>query len=254
MNDEPNLPAVWTPSPFEGNDLLPVTLGSQQVDRTGRENIEAEDLKFPSLTLLQGSSEVVKQGVEGARAGLFYLSGAEEFFTPPIRVLVCAHTKSRSLRPRPDRPEHDGLQECFSRDAIEGSHYGDCESCPHRQWGENRRRPACSESHNFTVLTPFGPAILRFQSTSIKAAKTFLTAWTGSPDPVWAHPLIIRTSQRQDQVNGRPSTTHIMETKWAQRETVPPAAQAAARAIYEQVMSAHERGKFNTGGQQGDDA
>ena len=239
--------ALWTPSAFTGSDLLPVATGNQKVDRTGRELITAEDMVLPSLTLLQGSSEVVKQGVEGAKAGLFYLSGAEEFFKPPLRVLAVAHTKSRSLFPKPDRPEHAGLEECLSRDAVEGSFYGMCEICPHKEWdNENDRPPPCSESHNFVVLTPMGPAIIRFQRTSYKAAKKLLTAWNMSSDPLWAHPLEIRTSIRTDKVNGRDSTTHVMETKWVQREAVPPHVMEAARAAFQTVMAAHEHGKLST--------
>lgn len=242
-----NAPVLWTPPKFDGSDLLPVALGERKVNRIGREEITQEDMILPSLTLLQGSSEVVKQGIEGARPGRFHLSGIEEFFDAPIRVLALAHTKSRSLFPKPDRAEHQGLEECLSRDAKEGSHYGLCSECPHKEWdNENDHPPACSESHNFTVLTPMGPAIIRFQRTSYKSAKKLLTAWSMSSDPLWSHPLVIYTSQRTDNVNGRPSTTHVMETKWLMRETVPPHVQEAARAVYEQVMAAHAGRKLAT--------
>lgn len=237
---------VWQPSEFAGSDLLPVGM-AKTADTTGRERIEAEDLILPTLKLLQGSSEEVKQGVEGARAGIFWLTGAEEGFKGPLRVLAVAHTKSRALFPKEDRAEHQGLDECRSRDAKEGNRYGMCAECPHSQWDEaNGRPPACSESHNFTVLTPLGPAVMRFQRTSIKAAKKLLTQWSMSQDPLWAHPLVISTSVRTDKVNGRDSTTHVMETKWAQRETVPPHVQEAARAVYDQVINAHAAGKFGT--------
>lgn len=246
--------AVWKPTDFEGSDLLPVAVGAQRGDLVGRQNISAEDLILPSLKLLQGSSEEVKQGVEGARAGLFWLSGAEEAFEPPLRVLAVAHTKSRALFPKADRAEHAGLEECRSRDAIQGDHYGACDSCPHSQWDDaNGRPPACSESHNFTVLTPFGPAVMRFQRTSIKAAKKVLTAWSMGQKNLFEHPLEITTKIRTDKVNGRDSTTHVMETKWNQRETVPPHAQAAALAVYEQVMAAHEQGRFGTTDEPQDD-
>lgn len=238
---------VWKPSEFDGSDLLPVASGQRPIDSIGRENIEAEDLILPSLKLLQGSSEEVKQGIEGARAGLFWLSGAEEAFQPPLRVLAVAHTKSRSLFPKEDRVEHQGLEECVSRDSLVGSTYGECAICPYKEWdNEKKRPPACSESHNFTVLTPLGPAILRFSRTSIKAARKLLTAWSMSSDPLFAHPLVISTSTRTDEVNGRKSTTHVMETKWLQRETVPPHVQVHARAVQEKVKAAHDRGKLGS--------
>lgn len=247
MTEEKNEVQVWKPDQFNGTDLLPVAAGGTPADHTGRELIEAGDLIFPSLKLLQGSSEEVKQGVEGARAGLFWLSGVEEPFKPPLRVLPCAYTKSRSLFPKEDRAEHAGLEECISKDGITGSHYGECANCPYQEWdNENGRPPICSESHNFTVLTPFGPAVMRFSRTSTKAARKLLTAWSMSDRVLFAHPLAISTTVRTDKVNGKDSTTHVMETKWLQRETVPPHVQEAARAIYEQVKAAHARGKFGT--------
>jgi len=245
---------VWAPSPFDGDDLLPVALGARKVDDTGRQNIEPGDLIFPTLKMLQGSSEEVKQGVDGAKAGLFWLTGVNEVFKPPIRVLACAHTKSRTLFPKPDRPEHAGLQECLSRDGRWGSSYGDCVSCSHKDWDSvNSRPPACSESHNFTVLTPMGPAIIRFARTSIKSARNFLTAWRMSPDTLWSHPIVITTKIRTDMVNGRPSTTHVMEMRWLMRENVPPDVQAAARTIYDQVMTANVEGRFDNQQQNGVD-
>lgn len=238
---------IWQPSEFNGSDMLPVALGSKRIDTTGRENISAEDLILPTLKLLQGSSDEVKKGIEGARAGIFWLTGAEEPIKPPIRLLACAHTKSRTLFPKQDRKEHEGLEECRSKDGVTGTRYGDCSACPYKEWdNENSRPPACSESHNFTVLTPFGTAVLRFQRTNYKAGKKLVSAWSMSTDPLFAHPLEIRTSTRTDKVNGQDSITHLMDTKWVQRETVPPHVQAAARAVYEQVTAAHEAGKFGT--------
>jgi hypothetical protein len=239
--------ALWSPAPFQGVDLLPVQLGARRDDLIGRDNVEAEDLILPSLKLLQGSSEEVKQGVEGARAGIFWHTGVSEGFKGPIRVLACAHTKSRALFPKADRPEHAGLDECRSKDAKEGNRYGLCAECPHSQWDDiNGRPPACSESHNFTVLTPFGPAVMRFQRTSIKAARKLLTAWTMANKNLFEHPLEVSTKTRTDKVNGADSTTHVMETKWLQREAVPPHVQDAARGIYAQVMAAHAQGRFGT--------
>jgi hypothetical protein len=72
---------------------------------------------------------------------------------------------------------------------------------------------------------------------------------------IFEHPLEISTKTRTDKVNGADSTTHVMETRWLQREAVPPHAQAAARAVFEQVNAAHAQGKFGTQDEQhGDDA
>ena len=243
-----NLPTVWQPSPFEGNDLLPVNLGATRANTIGRDNIEMQDLILPNLSMLQGMSDPVTQGVEDAKPGRFWLSGAEEVLEGPLRVLICAHTKSRALFPKPERPEHANLNECFSKDGVQGSFYGDCSSCPHKVWGEQRgQAPACSESHNFTVLTPQGPAMIRFSRTSFQAARRLLTAWSLSPNPLWAHPTIITARQQVKQLpNNKTATFYSMDLKWVQRETVPSHVQAAAQAIYEQISQAHEHGKFGS--------
>src|SRR5512145_458316 len=103
MNNEQNEPkqevAVWRPSEFsDGTDLLPMELATQQIDRTGRENVEAQDLILPSLSVLQGMSDVITKNLHpDARVGMFFHSGAQEVFKGPVRVLICAHTKSNAL-------------------------------------------------------------------------------------------------------------------------------------------------------------
>lgn len=242
---ESNLPVLWQPSPFDdGTDLLPVDLGGN-VDRTGRDHVQSGDLILPVLALLQGMSDAVTQRVPGAQPGLFYHTGAGEVIDGPIRVLLCAHTRSRALLPKPERKEHEGLVQCIARDAMTGSHYGDCDACPHKEWGPQNQSPPCSESHNFTVLTSYGPAILRFSRTSYKAARNFITTWMMSPKTLWTHPAIVSVKQQTKVLpNGKQATFFSLDMKWQQRETVPPAAQAAARAIHEQVMAAYESGRF----------
>jgi hypothetical protein len=247
MNDKQEV-AVWQPSAFDGQDLLPLAIGGKKKETIGRELITSEDLILPAMMLLQGMSEPVTKGMDGAKPGLFYLSGAEEIFEPPLRVLLVAHTKSRSLFPKDDRAEHAGLEECLSRDGKTGTRYGECDSCPHKDWdNEHNKPPACSESHNFIALTPLGPAVIRFARTSFKSAKKLLTAWTMSDDPLWAHPTIISAKQQEKTLpNGRKTVFYSMETKWVRSETVPPHAQEAARVVYEQVKQAHDDGRLGT--------
>jgi hypothetical protein len=238
---------VWQPSPFpEGSDLLPVELGNREVDTIGRENISAADMILPTFSCLQGMSDPVTQGAEGAKPGLFWLSGADEVFVGPVRLLLVAHTRSRALFPKPDVSAHAGLQACISRDGVEGTVYGACESCPHKDWGDNSP-PACAESHNFVILTPMGPAVLRVSRTSYKAGRKLLTTWNMSSKPLWAHPCVVSSIKRERRLeNGKTATFYAMDIRWLQREAVPPHVQAAARVLHDQVKSAHEQGRFGT--------
>lgn len=236
---------LWTPSKFEGSDLLPVAATGGTTTK-GRENIKAEDIVLPSLKLLAGmSDEVTKQTVEGAVPGKFFHTGAQQLFSSPLRVLVCAHTRSRALFPDDKDPRYAGLERCISRDAVEGDHYGSCDACPHTEWGAERQKPLCGESHNFTVLTNIGPAVIRMSSRAIKSAKNFLTTWNFSPKDLWDHPVVFTTKQVEDTLNdGRKATNYVLGMRWEQSETVPPAAREAAEQIYNLVSNAHEAGKF----------
>lgn len=240
--------ALWTPSKFDGSDLLPVAARGGAANAKGRENIKSEDIVLPSLKLLAGmSDEVTKQTVEGAVPGKFFHTGAQQLFSAPLRVLVCAHTRSRALFPDSDNPRYAGLEKCISRDAVEGDKYGSCDACPHTEWGEDRKKPLCSESHNFTVLTSIGPAVIRMSSRAIKSAKNFLTTWNFSPKNLWEHPVIFTTKAVEDTLkDGRKATNYVLGMRWDQSETVPPAAQEAAEAIYNLVSNAHEQGKFSS--------
>jgi len=246
---------VWTPSPFEGSDLLPVNIADvPKTDLRGREHVEVEDLILPQLQLLQGQSDAVTSGdVEGATPGKFYLTSTQEVVEGPIRVLLCAHTKSRALFPK-DGPAFAGVEKCISKNGVTGSVYGSCDACKHRSWRDGNLPPLCSESHNFVALTPFGPAVMRFARTSFKTARMFLTSWTLTPKPLWAHPTVVFAKKDSKEVGGKMTTFYKMEMRWLQKETIPPAAQDAAAAVHDQVSAAHEAGKFGSEGDEFDDS
>lgn len=255
MEESKNEVQLWTPSPFEGSDLLPVNVAGQgKADLRGREHVEAADLILPQLQLLQGQSDAVTDGdVEGAAPGKFYLTSTQEVLDGPIRVLLCAHTRSRALFPK-DKPEFKGVETCISKDAVEGTVYGSCDACPHKMWGEkDNHPPLCSEAHNFTALTPYGPAVIRFARTSFKTARQFLTTWTLTPKALWEHPTLVFVKKGTKEVGGKMSTFFKMELRWLQRETVPNGTQLACSAVHEQVSAAHEAGRFGTEGDEFDD-
>lgn len=253
-----DLPAVWQPRAFEGSDLLPVErfqgAAVDKIDMRGRESIELRDLIIPSLRILTGQSKPVQERQQGAELGLFHHSGVDKFYKPPLRVLVCAHTRSRALFPNPSDPRHKGLEACFSRNSVTGTVYGDCESCKHKNWGKDKGdKPACSESHNFTVLTPDGPAVLRLWKSSYNSAREFLTAWQVSPHPVWYHPAVITArSETKELPGGKKQPYFILDLRWDRRETVPPAAQDMAWTVHQQIKAAHEAGQFGFTGEDED--
>lgn len=251
------LPALWTPSKFEGSDLLPVLRAADPnaEEVVGRDNVSQKDLVLPSLRLLQGMSpEVVKQEVEGARAGLILHTGSQQLLKAPIRVLFVHHSKSNLLSPDPTKPEFAGLERCLSRDAVTGDVYGDCETCRKcLDWGpktpQNPKgtKPLGAQSHNFVAMTEHGPAILRFGRTSYQAARTFVTTWMTGTKNLWAHPVVVRVkSEVQVLPNGQQSTYFTWEPVWQVSEVVPKAMRDAARQLYDTAEAAFQGGRLQS--------
>lgn len=245
---------VWKPKQeFAGKDLMPElvpqgeSLPAPPGGLVGRENVDVEDLVLPSLTLLQGMSEPVTSGMDGAKPGHFWIETSGEIFEPPLRLLIVHHSRSRALFPQEDNPRTAGLKKCLARDALEGTEYGLCEDCNHRKWSEGGSPPPCSESHNFVAWTVAGPAVLRYSKTSFKAARNFLTTWTMSQKNLWAHPAIVTVkSDSKTLKSGKKTTYYMMDLRWDTRDTVPPEFQENALKLYQQISQAHEAGRFRT--------
>lgn len=248
-----NLPApapIWLPKPFPtGTDLLPLNLGGP-VDTIGQENIKAEDIVLPTLQLLQGMSEPCTRGEDGAKPGVFWHNGARVPLPGPLRLLVVAHSRGRALMPQVNNKRYEGLEMCVSRDQIEGSKYGDCAACSHKEWGPNKEKPLCIESHNFVVMTKYGPAMFRVplsNKSNRTTARNFITAWRFSGEQLWSHPLVI-ASQQETKVLGpgqKDAVYYSLDLKWPRTEDVPPAVQSAARDLHLQFSRANEAGRLS---------
>lgn len=249
MTFEQQLPAKH--ESFQGTDLLPKVLDVQlpSTDVVGYENVEAEDMVLPVLKCLQGMSpEVTEHADKGARAGKFFLSSTQRVFDGVVKLLIVQHHRSRALFPDERNPRHAGLERCLSADAIKGTKYGYCSDCEHAEWGADREPPVCSLSHNFIVATEDGPAILRFNRTSLKAGKDFISACKFSipPKPLWAHPTILRSVAATSKINGKDVTYYKMSISWDRSEPTAGPLQVMAKALYSQVHAAFEAGKIAT--------
>ncbi len=245
----------WTPSSFEeyqGTDMIPdmrpATGALAPVGGlVGRENIEPEDLVLPSMLLLQGMSEPVTGGEQGAQPGNFWLTTAGEVFKPPLRVILVHHSRSRALFPQRNNPRTSELKKCLARAGVKGTVYGICDNCEHTAWGPRNEPPACSESHNFVAWTQYGPCVLRLAKTSFKAARNFLTTWRMSNKNLWAHPCIFTVKKQQRNLSdGQNVTFFSMDMRWQQKEDVPPDYQRSALELHGQIKEAHEAGRFTS--------
>ena len=255
--------AVWEPSTFGGSDLLPVASPTGGVEGVpvgvGRENVEQGDMILPTLLLLQGSSDAVKEALKDhqgnqATPGWFMLSTTGEFLEPPLRVLLVQHHRSRALFPQANKPEFQGLTLCLSRDGEEGTEYGVCQECDHRLW-RGKEPPLCTEQHNFIAMTPAGPAMMRLGRSSFKAAKKFLTSWTmGVGKNLFSHPVLITAHKGTKQLSpGQSTSLYHMELRWMLGENTPPDYQRSAYELYQRVQEAWEQGRLDSDQRQSDE-
>jgi hypothetical protein len=242
---------IWEQPEFKGSSLIPtpesvLSLTNPQA-LVGRENVDVDDLIVPTLQLLQGQSDAVTSGVPDAKPGIFQHSNTGRLFVPPLKCVVVHYHKSNAFFPQTDKyPEAKGKDACLSRDSVSGTVYGDCEECGFcLNWFEDGRPPMGAKNHVFSVLTPDGPAVLRFSRSSHKAGKKFLTNWNFSSKNLWHHPVVIRvTSEQKELDSGKKSTYYKMDIQWQTEETTPPDWQKACLEMYQRISGAHEAGKF----------
>ncbi len=250
-----DLPALWTPSKFDGADLLPVLRAPDPngEEVVGRDNVSQKDMVLPALVLLQGMSpEVVKGEHPDARPGKILHTGTQQVVKGPIRVLFVHHSKSNLLSPEPNDPRFAGLERCLSRDAITGDRYGDCELCRKCfEWGPRTpanpkgTKPLGAQSHNFVAMTEHGPAIMRFSRTSFQAARVFVTNWMSGSKNLWHHPVVVRVKSETARLpNGQETTYYHWEPVWQLADVAPPQMRAEARRLYDVVEAAFQAGRL----------
>lgn len=257
QNETKNEMAVWTP--FKGSDLLPASMSMDVAsdvdwdefdDAEDDENFDGEDVKYPRLILLQGMSPVVLSGdVEGARPGLFYNEATGEVLEPPLRVMGLYHHKSRAMFPDPSKPEFKGLETCIARDGTVGTTYGECASCQHSKW-VNDKKPLCSAAHNVYVMTPGGIAVLRIGGASYSKGMTEIAKVLGPSKPVrrlYQHPLVVRTKKNTKTLpNGQETTFYTMSLEFDRKVQVPREFMLAARDTKKYIREIFQSGRLLT--------
>lgn len=239
---------VWTPTEFEGTDLLPVPVQRSESDLpiVGEENIDAEEMRVPVLKLLQGMSPECTEGeIEDAKPGLLYHTGSQQVIKPPIRTLVLHHGKSNAMYPDPKKdPRYEGLEECVSRDGVEGSVYGDCRSCGRTGWVD-KMKPLCTKAHDFVLMLPDGPAKIRFKVFAYQSATNFTMAKKLQRKNFWDHPLVIWVKRRVNKLeNGKDATSYYFQCRWDTSIETPGYLRQQAYELHQTLAAAYGEGKM----------
>lgn len=239
MTDEITL---WEPTKFDGSDLLPVIPQKNDLEVVGDDNIDDSDTILPVIKLLQGTAV---NDVEGATAGQFYNTVTKKLFSSPLRVLVIAHSKGASFFPR----EGSELKQCYSLDGVEGTEYGLCSDCGRSDWDRSttpHTKPSCNKQHKLIVMTPDGPAMMRFQSTSYKALQGLLTAKKMQRKNFFDHPAVIIADgpHTTQGAGGKKFTFYKTEVKWDTTEGVPLDIRKTALETFKGLRDAQSSGKL----------
>lgn len=250
----------WAPRELKIGDktatsLLPMIqqITEPKDEIVGTDNIDLEDMVLPELKLCQSVTDEVQEGL--AKAGQYILTTTQEVFSPPLQVLLIFHSKGRALFPN-DAKGTGHLEMCLSNDALMGTRYGDCEECPHKEWptdeelkqNPNKTAPACSLQHNFVVLLPQGPAVVRFGRTSFKNAKKFLTAFKWSKQNLWSNVALLRVKAQKKQMASGQVTYYTHELVWDPQDRVPELYTRGARDAYDLLNDMHQQARLNMAG------
>jgi hypothetical protein len=240
---------IWEPAPFEkGTDLLPLEamqqFGPTDVEVEEDTDLEPDDIVLPTLTILQGTSEPVKQQVEGATPGKLFLSATQEVLEPPLRVLVVHRFRGNALFVRKSNPEHEGLETCISRDGVTGHRYGDCESCGKCTEWRDDAKPLGTKTQQFVVWTNGGICMLRVQLSNKfvgRNIRTFMTKKQTSNRNYFAHPTVLQVETGSDDEN----TWFVPRLFWQERVRVPDEMQRACATWRARIKEALELGKLS---------
>ncbi len=243
MTDELTL---WEPKKFEGTDLLPILLPKNDLEVVGDDNIEDGDTVLPTIKLLQGTAV---NDVPGASAGQFYNTVTTELFDSPLRVLIISHAKGNSFFTDDKNPAHKDLKDCYSLDGVEGTVYGLCSECGRNEWDRSTNphtKPDCNKQHKIIMMTPSGPAMMRFQSTSYKALQGLLTAKKMQRKNFFDHPahIIADGPHKKQEKGGREFSFFKLVVKWDTSEPVPLAIRQTALETYKGLREAQSHGRL----------
>lgn len=220
-----------------GKSGVPATTDDPYVDDA---QIEASDFYIPSLKVLNGTSDECKSGK--ARPGNFWNPYTNQEFKAPMRGVVCFWMKTRYKRE--NQKSDPKTEQCMSFDMKVGTRYGECEPCPYKEWGTDRKRaPECSMSHCFILATPDGPLMLRLRKKAEKYAKQFVTQKQTSQQNWWTFAAVLDIKKETGvDDSGRPADYFVPTITWDKTDVQSPEIVAVARGYNKLIGEAQAAG------------
>jgi len=203
--------------------------------------VEATDLYVPTLKVLQGMSDEVKAGK--AMPGKFWNPYTNKALESPQHVVIVFHQKTRAMM-ESGPMDAEKRERCMSFDLVNGTVYGDCESCQYAQWNK-KTPPLCSMSHVFIAATQDGPLAVRFRKASEKDARQFLTSKQSQHVNWWQYTTVVEIKKRVGiDATGRPAEYYAPAIAWDKTLPVSEDLRTQARAFNEMLQAAQAAGKL----------
>jgi hypothetical protein len=164
-------------------DMLMEFFGDNAKD--GRENIGADDVTIPRLSILQPMSPIAQDRESGAFAGDIYEAISKTNYGQTLNFVPLYFFGTRTMW---DAPTPGAKIECIARDGEKGTKYGLCSQCEFTHWTEDEKGAPvgskCTEFKNILVIpVPAGedyrglsPIVYSAKRTAIGPLKQMLTA------------------------------------------------------------------------------
>jgi hypothetical protein len=201
--------------------VMPQTSGIEGFD----DYDASEDLKIPVLKIVQGTSKM-----EGANrhGGDFYNTITGEFAESLTVVPLALDRQRAKFNKGDDKPD------CVSRDCVNGSKYGQCDSCEYNAdynqslWEKDingERPPHCDKGYRLLLINTEdgGPAIFTASKTNVNPVKTLVTMLKTvglkktRTSALWSGAYVFKTELREEpgrkwyQLVIRPAKWHAPE-------------------------------------------
>lgn len=181
-----------------------------QSTRSFMENVREEDITHPRILLLQGMSDLVKDGKGRPGQVAFSKDGyilCEDLRKEGLVIVPIFYWFSRIKM----KPIAEGGWSCQSKNGRvgQGNPGGKCDYCEFSKWtdGPNGKRvpPPCRETHNFIVYLPNEPeknhrlAVLAFHRSSIKAGKDLINHLSSLTGPSYMYEFKLGGQQENNE-------------------------------------------------------
>ena len=188
----------------ESHDLATLDLDTMLADLAGvgLENVKSDDIILPKLLLLQPTSPLASE--DDFKAGNLVDSINLTNYKNQARFYVVHYYPSRTKWEGSEEGTDSITSpvECVSNDAMVGSKFGSCATCPFAQWGSGKKKgqpsgPACTEFKNL-ILVPAEdptsiPMMFSAKRTGLKAVKQLLSGFMYQKGPMFMYETVITT-------------------------------------------------------------